>query len=665
MAQLLDRLDDRFALLTAGDRLAAGRHRSLAATVEWSYQLLDEHERRVFRAVSVFPGPFTLEAAEAVAGAGAGPAVLRLVDCSLLVPPRAGPGWPVPVRDAGDAARLRGRAAGRGRGAGRGRRRAGRVRAGGGRAGRGGAADQRRGGGRRAVAGCRGCHHAAGAGLGDGARSGRRAAAGGRAGLVVAPAGPAGRCSTRCCARPPGAPSRAATGGAPRSSGSAGRRCSRPIWPGRWAISPRCGTRSAGRGPSRALADGLAGRAVALRQHGPARRGGRGCPPRAGRGPGDRLPGRGGAGPGRAQPRRSVRRRPGRARCGWPGRPSRSPAASPASIARWCSYVLTERADRGRGPGRRRACLRGGAGPVPGRGRPVEPGASAVRMVILDLRAGRAEDAAAHLREALQIDRADRHLVMSCSTAWTAAGTCAPRPGAPPRPSRCGPRTPRSSRQRGTRIRPWTCAAGRNRCAQARQALGPGRARAAEERGAAMSLATAAEYALMLTDPGPRQPGAAGAGQAQRPGTGAGHPGRPGPHRRADRRRAVHQRPHRPLPPGPDPGQDRLPPPRRPDPPGPRCRTHLARPVARLSRPGSTRPVLRQSAGAWRRRHNCAGGLIRGREIGHGPARLGRRVGAPVADQQHHPRSRPPSNTCPRPPDPANSPSSATYWRRS
>ena len=90
VAQLLDRLDDRFALLAGGDRLAAGRQRSLAATVEWSYQLLDEQERRVFRAVSVFPGPFTLEAAEAVAGAGAGPAVLRLVDCSLLSPPRAG-----------------------------------------------------------------------------------------------------------------------------------------------------------------------------------------------------------------------------------------------------------------------------------------------------------------------------------------------------------------------------------------------------------------------------------------------------------------------------------------------------------------------------------------------------------------------------------------------
>jgi predicted ATPase/DNA-binding CsgD family transcriptional regulator len=91
VAQLLDRIGDRFTLLEAGDRLAAARQRSLAATVEWSYRLLDERERRAFRAVSVFPGPFTLEGAEAVAGADSGPAVLHLVDCSLLVPPRAGP----------------------------------------------------------------------------------------------------------------------------------------------------------------------------------------------------------------------------------------------------------------------------------------------------------------------------------------------------------------------------------------------------------------------------------------------------------------------------------------------------------------------------------------------------------------------------------------------
>ena len=88
---LLGRLDDRFALLASGDRLAPARQRSLAATVEWSYQLLDEAERRAFRAASVFPGPFTLEAAEAVAGTDAGPSVLRLVDCSLLSPPQTGP----------------------------------------------------------------------------------------------------------------------------------------------------------------------------------------------------------------------------------------------------------------------------------------------------------------------------------------------------------------------------------------------------------------------------------------------------------------------------------------------------------------------------------------------------------------------------------------------
>ena len=85
---LLGRLEDRFALLDSGDRLAPPRQQSLAAAVEWSYRLLAENEQRAFRAVSVFPGSFTLEGAEAVAGTGAGRAVLRLVECSLLVPPR-------------------------------------------------------------------------------------------------------------------------------------------------------------------------------------------------------------------------------------------------------------------------------------------------------------------------------------------------------------------------------------------------------------------------------------------------------------------------------------------------------------------------------------------------------------------------------------------------
>src|ERR1035438_3053249 len=87
VAQLLDRIDDRFTLLEAGDRLAAARQRSLAATVEWSYRLLDELQQRVFRAVSVFPGSFTLEGAEAVAGpavragrAAPGGLLARLID---------------------------------------------------------------------------------------------------------------------------------------------------------------------------------------------------------------------------------------------------------------------------------------------------------------------------------------------------------------------------------------------------------------------------------------------------------------------------------------------------------------------------------------------------------------------------------------------------------
>src|SRR5262249_44498797 len=78
-------------------------------------------------------------------------------------------------------------------GAGPGGRRAGRVGAGGGGAGRRGAADQHRGAGCLALAGCRGGHHAPGAGLGDGPRPGGGAAAGGRARTLVGRAGPAAR----------------------------------------------------------------------------------------------------------------------------------------------------------------------------------------------------------------------------------------------------------------------------------------------------------------------------------------------------------------------------------------------------------------------------------------------------------------------------------------
>ena len=91
LGQLLERLDDRFAVLTGGAPTAAARQRSLAATVDWSYRLLNETEQRVFRHLAVFPAPFTLAAASAVAGPAAEPAVLHLVDCSLVTPPQVGP----------------------------------------------------------------------------------------------------------------------------------------------------------------------------------------------------------------------------------------------------------------------------------------------------------------------------------------------------------------------------------------------------------------------------------------------------------------------------------------------------------------------------------------------------------------------------------------------
>ena len=132
VAQLLDRIDDRFTLLAGGNRTAPPRQRSLAATVEWSYQLLDDHERRVFRAVSAFPEPFTLGAAEAVAGASAGAAVLRLVHCSLLNPPRPGPDGRSRYRMLETLRAYGNRLLGRDRGAGPSGRRAGHVGAAGG-----------------------------------------------------------------------------------------------------------------------------------------------------------------------------------------------------------------------------------------------------------------------------------------------------------------------------------------------------------------------------------------------------------------------------------------------------------------------------------------------------------------------------------------------------
>ncbi|OEO28723.1 hypothetical protein VW23_003595 [Devosia insulae DS-56] len=63
-------LHDRFGLLTAGRRTALPRHQTLRATLDWSYELLPEAERRLLRRVSIFPSGFTAAAASAVVSDG-------------------------------------------------------------------------------------------------------------------------------------------------------------------------------------------------------------------------------------------------------------------------------------------------------------------------------------------------------------------------------------------------------------------------------------------------------------------------------------------------------------------------------------------------------------------------------------------------------------------
>src|SRR5262249_5271995 len=84
---ILAGLDDSLRLL-AGGRGADARHHSLRALIGWSYDLLDEEERRLFRHLAVFAGTFTLNATMAVASAGDRAKVAdllgRLADKSLV-----------------------------------------------------------------------------------------------------------------------------------------------------------------------------------------------------------------------------------------------------------------------------------------------------------------------------------------------------------------------------------------------------------------------------------------------------------------------------------------------------------------------------------------------------------------------------------------------------
>jgi predicted ATPase/DNA-binding winged helix-turn-helix (wHTH) protein len=89
VAGVAARLDDRFRLLTGGSRTLA-RQQTMRATLDWSYDLLSESERVVLRRLGVFVGPFTMDAASAVAagvdipGSEIADSVANLVGKSLV-----------------------------------------------------------------------------------------------------------------------------------------------------------------------------------------------------------------------------------------------------------------------------------------------------------------------------------------------------------------------------------------------------------------------------------------------------------------------------------------------------------------------------------------------------------------------------------------------------
>jgi predicted ATPase/DNA-binding SARP family transcriptional activator len=82
LEQVAERLDDRFRLLGGGSRTALPRHQTLRAVVDWSWNLLDDDERRLAEALAVFPGGVVAEAAEHMGGSL--DLLAALVDKSLL-----------------------------------------------------------------------------------------------------------------------------------------------------------------------------------------------------------------------------------------------------------------------------------------------------------------------------------------------------------------------------------------------------------------------------------------------------------------------------------------------------------------------------------------------------------------------------------------------------
>ena len=83
--QILDRLADRFGLLTGGSRAALPRHQTLRTTIEWSHDLLGSGERTLLRRLCVFAGRYTLEDVESVCTSDDVPAARALDVLSSLV----------------------------------------------------------------------------------------------------------------------------------------------------------------------------------------------------------------------------------------------------------------------------------------------------------------------------------------------------------------------------------------------------------------------------------------------------------------------------------------------------------------------------------------------------------------------------------------------------
>ena len=89
--QILERLSDRFGLLSGGGRAALPRHQTLQTAIDWSHQLLTPEEQMLWRRLCVFAGRFTIQDAEGIAGPGeVFDQLSSLVDKSLVTKEDAG-----------------------------------------------------------------------------------------------------------------------------------------------------------------------------------------------------------------------------------------------------------------------------------------------------------------------------------------------------------------------------------------------------------------------------------------------------------------------------------------------------------------------------------------------------------------------------------------------